>query len=487
MNQVETFDESDQNSISDFADYLMSANDDSITIGLLEINLRKSIDCVKSLNNDDYKTNRVSQLFRVIQNLAFFCKREDMLKIILQMDFHSTFAKTIDYFLTDINLNKGNFTKVLATLCGLTFTNFEGFAIENIKYELHKKVGELLRVGNFQSIEKLNDDEFFLLYSSAVNFFMINSFHSYTKEALIGTSVKELLLSHLEQLDRMKGLRDEIKYVKLTMTTAIGNLMNDQQLDTLPISQEIVDLLMESLIELMEKSSGNEKLNDTKYYTYWTVGSCDRYVFANNRLKLMATLAVNDTIKQKFFDGDILPLLQILLQNGNPTEKESCAELLCSLCFNENVVKNLKGNEKFIKLIKETQEMATLNTTKQSCQQIIYMINQTLEKRASSAKKNKTSGHIMISYNHKYKEQCLKINEELKKRGYQTWIDLNSTITDLHDAMATAIESASIVLMCYSHEYKTSNNCRIEAQYAFKLNKTIVPVKMQSNYTPDGR
>ena len=53
--------------------------------------------------------------------------------------------------------------------------------------------------------------------------------------------------------------------------------------------------------------------------------------------------------------------------------------------------------------------------------------------------------------------------------------------------MAAAVENSCAVLICMSEKYKQSNNCRAEAEYAFNLNKPIIPLIMQANYKPDGR
>nr|KAG5685190.1 hypothetical protein BaRGS_019901 [Batillaria attramentaria] len=56
----------------------------------------------------------------------------------------------------------------------------------------------------------------------------------------------------------------------------------------------------------------------------------------------------------------------------------------------------------------------------------------------------------------------------------------------LLQAMADAVEGASAVLMCMSQRYKDSPNCRTEAEYAFALNKPIIPLLMERSYRPNG-
>lgn len=52
--------------------------------------------------------------------------------------------------------------------------------------------------------------------------------------------------------------------------------------------------------------------------------------------------------------------------------------------------------------------------------------------------------------------------------------------------MADAVEKSAIVLLCMSRKYKESPNCRTEAEYAYKLEKTLIPLKVEKSYEPDG-
>ncbi len=52
--------------------------------------------------------------------------------------------------------------------------------------------------------------------------------------------------------------------------------------------------------------------------------------------------------------------------------------------------------------------------------------------------------------------------------------------------MAEAVENASVFLMCVSEKYYLSPNCRLEAEYAVKLQKPIIPLIMQADYNPLG-
>ncbi|KAL3855662.1 hypothetical protein ACJMK2_014869 [Sinanodonta woodiana] len=87
-------------------------------------------------------------------------------------------------------------------------------------------------------------------------------------------------------------------------------------------------------------------------------------------------------------------------------------------------------------------------------------------KRSGATVKNK-KGHIMINY-------------------YDVWVDTKNMNGSTLQAMASAVEAAHVVLICMSQKYKDSPNCRLEAEYAHKLNKNIIPLKMERRYEPDG-
>ena len=70
------------------------------------------------------------------------------------------------------------------------------------------------------------------------------------------------------------------------------------------------------------------------------------------------------------------------------------------------------------------------------------------------------SGHIMISYQWANQKSLIKIRDELKKNGYNVWMDIDQMGGSTLAAMADAVERASVVLICMSQKYKDSPNCR---------------------------
>jgi len=94
--------------------------------------------------------------------------------------------------------------------------------------------------------------------------------------------------------------------------------------------------------------------------------------------------------------------------------------------------------------------------------------------------------HIMISYQWGSQPLIKRIASHLKELGYNIWIDIEEMQGSTLDAMASAVEGSSVVLIGMTKKYKESPNCRSEAEYTNKLRKHFIPLILEPNYTPDG-
>ena len=52
------------------------------------------------------------------------------------------------------------------------------------------------------------------------------------------------------------------------------------------------------------------------------------------------------------------------------------------------------------------------------------------------------------------------MKDKLDSEGYDVWIDLEQMGGSTLEAMASAVENAAVVLICYSRKYKESVNTR---------------------------
>ena len=486
MTRLETFDEQNIDSIKEFAKSLVFLDDTDVDDEFLIKNLGNLIKSLTRFNRSQYDDKRVFELLSGLMNLTFYVNSENVIQNILESNFFMVILKFMNYFIGKPILDDTTDLNCLIFLFGTmgSLASYsERIAVKCVEYDIHQIGIKIIKQFNERSIELLNDDSKFRLYSAINRFFKWTCQYSSISVPVMRINLTEILLKQINKIDSFNIDRVEFKYLKLDMLTILTNLFDDTQLETLQISQQMVDLLVQVLQEIIESYSDNDQiLHNTKFYTKYEVGQFSMYLMGFKLLPSIIRIAVNDKMKQKLYEKNIVSLLEPLIENGNEKEKELSCELLCSLCLNPNALKTVKANKKLIQLLNAiNSNTKTSTTTKEYCQQINGLLKNRLIKTIK-----KSDGHIMISYNHTYKEKCAKINEELEKKGFKTWLDVNTSITDLHEAMATAVENASVILICYSFEYKISTNCRIEAQYAFSLEKPIIVLRMQEDYKPDG-
>lgn len=87
--------------------------------------------------------------------------------------------------------------------------------------------------------------------------------------------------------------------------------------------------------------------------------------------------------------------------------------------------------------------------------------------------------NVMISYQWESQPQMVVVKQELEARGFQVWLDLDRMSGSILASMAEGIESSDVVLMAVSTKYQESDNCRLEAEYACRKKKKIIPLMME--------
>ena len=68
--------------------------------------------------------------------------------------------------------------------------------------------------------------------------------------------------------------------------------------------------------------------------------------------------------------------------------------------------------------------------------------------------------HVMISYQWDVQRLVIQLKNKLQAEGYKVWMDIDEMGGSTLESMATAVENASVVLVCVSQKYKESPNCR---------------------------
>ncbi|XP_038051199.1 uncharacterized protein LOC119724289 isoform X3 [Patiria miniata] len=270
----------------------------------------------------------------------------------------------------------------------------------------------------------------------------------------------------------------------------------------------------------------NEALNtadDNINFVLKVLGKCldqrghysDHYTFsAEVVVNGIVHMAVNDSNKVKLVKNGVLPKLITMLKTDNIAEKRAAAKAVWKLAFHEDNKKEFKTNHTLISVLKELQSSETEHKILKACSAVLWMLDATggdgVEKgqhetveKPPTLPGGKDNGemevqsvdgdgfdddkpHVMISYQWGCQMQMIKVKELLRAAGYHVWMDVDNMGGSTLESMATAVERSAVVLVCFSEKYKRSASCRTEAEYTYKLQKPIIPLRLQLDYDPDG-
>ncbi|CAF4379908.1 unnamed protein product [Rotaria magnacalcarata] len=198
-------------------------------------------------------------------------------------------------------------------------------------------------------------------------------------------------------------------------------------------------------------------------------------------LKGLQTLSKNDSMQQKIAHSERIYLLIEMCH-----EYPIVYDIIWALSFNQDIQQQLRSNSPFICKLTRLSRQPENEQMRKAIDGILWNLELNHENHPINDEHNKKVFDIMISYSHKEKALCKQIYDELINAGYRVWIDFDQMHGNVMDAMAQAIEQSNTVIICMSEQYRKSNYCRAEAQYAFQRERKIVPILLQKQYKPDG-
>ena len=328
----------------------------------------------------------------------------------------------------------------------------------------------------------------------------LSRFYEDDSEVWIQSDIIDFLLE-------MSRLKDSFKS---NSYSSIIYIADDKQFETLPeiksIKLFIIDRL-EKIAKEFETRSWNRSTTQMtiKLTIKGEILNCENHHYNEitentefssiYHLKLLYKLSINKKMgNELYYDNNLMKHLKSILLNGNYFEIYFSLEIIAQLTFDEKIASDMKNNIVFKdfleKFNQENEEKITSEDEKKAyngVKKLLEQINWNLKEKFTKSETKNSSKHIMISYNTASRPLCLKIKQKLEALEFgHVWMD----VTDLHgsslDSMANGVENASCVLMCVTEKYRQSIYCKAEAQYAFQLNKTIIPVIMQTSYKPQG-
>lgn len=489
QNHIVTFDEQ---SVQSMKEFMSKINDSQLhkTIQdsekLIKFNLEKVFKCISKTPSSEYNGEKFQYLMAITHCITtainkYLYALNNLTEYIIKLDLHQVFKVILEHF----NKSENNFENLaLKYLIGAlgNLTSIKSITLQNAKSGIIEIILQILTNPKLTNSGKFDSIVLMDLHDGIIKFLYNNSKESEVREELNAINVTKYLINHKKDLDAAINNKnnENIQIIKAYLTSILAFLFDDNQLDTLEISNEIVSTLLNMLQKTINQSSENPIRQNTKFYLTYKIGDILKFTYAGNILNCLLRISVNDRIKQIMFELHGLDaIIKILKDDSDLYDQRLCSQLLLTLSFNQNIKNQIKNDSKILELI-ESKTMQFKNQEDVMClKKVIQVANRVLDNR-------KSSKHIMISYCHENKANCLKLNQILKSKGYNTWIDVEHTLKNLLDDLAEAVDNSSIVLICYSEAYKMSANCRLEAEYSLDCKKPIIPVRMQAKYKPDG-
>lgn len=169
--------------------------------------------------------------------------------------------------------------------------------------------------------------------------------------------------------------------------------------------------------------------------------------------------------------------------------EECVAKLISNMSFQYNLETDFEVD--VFSIIKDIQNKSDSEEARNYANVALFQQKQKsvkpealLKRQESLAADDSSTKHIMVSFQAKAQPHAEKIKEFLVSKDIDCYL-ANAQEASL-DSMATAVEEASAVIMCLSSDYKESASCRSEGEYAFNLQKTIIPICVEAGYVADG-
>jgi hypothetical protein len=300
-----------------------------------------------------------------------------------------------------------------------------------------------------------------------------------TNLAYVGPMQEKLTQLNPSPVDALGDVVSEGKaaYACTAAAIALANLVGQEESSIMSselVSENVVEYLVGALRAALEDAQWQGT-----YYAPWKVAQA------------LSKLAISDAQKRRITAGGAVPtLVRGLAYKGSnigrtARAQELCTSALFSLAVSANSKELIKA-EALEQLQRVAADGLTEDARKMAQSAVFELTNQGASIATTAGDVLASDGHVMLSYCWNEQAAVLAVRSALRAHGYNVWIDVEQMKGSTVDAMAQAIEGASVVLMCVSKGYKESANCRLEANYALQRGIDVVPLMMQPNYKADG-
>ncbi|XP_068691021.1 uncharacterized protein [Montipora foliosa] len=181
-------------------------------------------------------------------------------------------------------------------------------------------------------------------------------------------------------------------------------------------------------------------------------------------------LAINDTNKKVLGKKGVTSILiSVIKTSSEDDEKASATNALWTLSFDDKNKEAILQENGAMELLRKLQQSTDTHLQKAAAGALGELEGKTARHAQGI---ELTRNHVMISDRRDSQEVLVQVKNRLQANGYRVWMDLEQMRGSTLEAMAKAVENASVVLICVSQQYKESPNCRrSEAEYAYQLRK----------------
>ncbi|XP_060066997.1 uncharacterized protein LOC132547246 [Ylistrum balloti] len=286
-------------------------------------------------------------------------------------------------------------------------------------------------------------------------------------------------------------------YVKVMTLLSLAYIMNDKESEKMLGTDKTI---LNFLLEMIRKATTSENRRHQGFSV-------------EELLDGLSRLAQNDTNKREIMEiANAYTLIrEIVMEDKEESETIAAVKTIQQLGFDESNRQKVMSDRDFVKTLKDLKQSSSKKLAEAAGYACFVITgsedadmddtdddetrHNTSDSMVPSKKKKKivwteqersretikTQGHIMLSYNWTHKPILREVYTSLTWAGFPVWMDIHHMEGNLLDAMSQAVLESDVVIICASEQYGDSANCRLEAEFARKKKKTIIPLMMQKN------
>ena len=311
-------------------------------------------------------------------------------------------------------------------------------------------------------------------------------YHSYINEWKKCNSLKNLLF----YLNLMSNAIES----KINTTLTVSYIAEDHEIEKNPALKAVLcDILkligsssrkIESKLKLKRKQFKVDECSETIELCY--LSHSDTEWSLNELLSALCNFISCDSNKYDiYFKFGANKHLRSIIFHGNDAEVNLGLESIWHLILNKHIANDIKNDKEFYRCIVDLSKTFKTNKHVSFCASgILWSIENYFSKYVYSDDFTKNK-HIMICYEKENIDICIKIKSKLEESKYIVWMHAKEVFDCGMESMAIALQDSIGVLVCLSEKFKLNVTCRIQTEYAFMLNKPIIPLLMQKDWKPN--